>query len=91
MACRARLNHLHEPMGRPDNERIGYMAIHNRYLIHRRGIPDRTALDGLWFAYAWTLDTMYLAANFVFPRRWASTASQLVGRAKAVRDLMRGL
>lgn len=42
MAGAARVLHLHEASGRPDHFKRGYMAIYNRYQIHRRGLEDRT-------------------------------------------------
>lgn len=89
MACRARLLHLHEPTGRPDGSKMGYMAIRNRYLILRRR-PDQTLLDTLWLAYGCALDTAFVAANFRLPSRWAWTVGQLMGRGRAVLDLLRG-
>lgn len=88
MAGAAQVLHLHEPAGRPDHYRLGYMAIHNRYHIHRRGLPDRDWRDVAWFAYAWTLDTLLLARLFAVPGRASATAREMVGRAKAAYDLL---
>jgi hypothetical protein len=66
------------------------MAIRNRYEIHRRGLPDRTARDVVWFAYAWTLDTLMLARHAAHPDRWGATLRQVSGRARAAFELMRG-
>lgn len=90
MACGARLEHLHEEGGRPDPFRIGYMAIFNRYEIHRRGLTDRGAGDILWFAYAWSLDSLLLLRHALFPSRAAGVLRQLAGRARAAWDLVRG-
>jgi GT2 family glycosyltransferase len=90
MAGRARLQHLHETSGRPDHFRLGYMAIYNRYQIHRRGLSDRSWRDVVWFVYAWTLDTLMLCRNLLFPKRWAPTFRHLAGRLVAVADLSRG-
>jgi GT2 family glycosyltransferase len=88
MATAAHVLHLHEPAGRPDHFRLGYMAIHNRYHIHRRGLPDRSWRDVAWFAYAWTLDTLLLARLLPVPGRSAATAREMVGRVKAAYDLL---
>jgi GT2 family glycosyltransferase len=86
----ARLSHLHEPQGRPDDFRLGYMAIRNRYEIHRRGLSERTVRDVAWFAYAWSVDTLMLARHFLHPARWRSTARHIGGRLHAAADLARG-
>lgn len=88
IAGEARVLHLHEPAGRPDHFRLGYMAIHNRYHIHRRGLPDRRPRDIAWFAYAWTLDTLLLVRLLPVPGRSAATAREMVGRVKAAYDLL---
>jgi GT2 family glycosyltransferase len=90
LAGSARLQHLHSPQGRPDHARLGYMAIRNRFEIHRRGLPDRTARDTAWFAYAWTVDTLMLGRHFVHPGRWGATLTQIGGRMRAAVDLLRG-
>ncbi len=90
MACGARLQHLHEESGRPDPFRIGYMAIRNRYEIHRRGLSDRRTRDVLWFAYAWGLDSLLLLRHAFVPSRAAGVFRQLAGRARAAWELARG-
>ena len=89
MACAARLQHLHEEAGRPDPYRVGYMAISNRYEIHRRGLRDRTAKDILWFAYAWSVDSLLLLRHAVVPGRASGVLRQLAGRTRAAWDLVR--
>ena len=88
MACAARLEHLHEESGRPDPFRLGYMAILNRYEVHRRGLPDRRTLDVLWFAYAWSVDSLLLLRHALFPARAAGVFRQLAGRVRAAWDLV---
>ena len=88
MAGAARVLHLHEPAGRPNAFRLGYMAIHNRYQIHRRGLPDRDWRDVAWFVYAWTLDTLLLGARLPLPGRARSTAREMAGRMRAAYDLL---
>jgi GT2 family glycosyltransferase len=90
LACAARLRHLPEPSGRPDNYKLGYMAIHNRYQIQHRGLEDRTWRDGAWFVYAWTLDTLLLLRACARPGQWHSTFQQIAGRFKATYDIVRG-
>jgi GT2 family glycosyltransferase len=86
----ARLRHLHEPAGRSDAFRLGYMAIRNRWHIHRRGLSDRSWRDSVWFVYAWTLDSLMLCRNLLFLKRWAPTFRHLAGRLVAVADLCLG-
>lgn len=90
VASAARVRHLHEATARPDAFRMGYMAIHNRWQIHRRALRDRTWRDVLWFAYAWTADTMLLARHVIKPRRIAPTIAHVLGRCAAAVDLARG-
>jgi GT2 family glycosyltransferase len=90
MASGARVQHLHEAVGRPDHFKLGYMTIYNRYQIHRRGLTERSRRDVVWFVYAWTLDSLMLFRNLLFPRRWAATFRHLAGRLAAVADLSRG-
>lgn len=90
MARDAGLLHLTDPAGRPNPYRQGYMEIYNRYQIHRRGLPDRTTRDVLWFAYAWTVDTLLLGRHFVRPSRVAPVTMQIAGRLRAVEHLLRG-
>jgi GT2 family glycosyltransferase len=85
----ARLQHLHDSSGRPDHFRLGYMAIHNRYLIHRRGLADRTRGDVAWFVYAWTVDSLLLLRLLLRPGGAKSAALQLAGRFRAAWDLIR--
>lgn len=88
MAGSARVQHLHEPEGRSDPIRAGYMALHNRYEIHRRALPDRTSRDVAWFVYAFSLDSLLLARNLLRPRRWGWVLGQWRGRFRAARDLL---
>lgn len=89
MVGAARVLHLHEASGRPDHFKRGYMAIYNRYQIHRRALDGRTWRDGAWFCYAWTVDSLLLLRHMLVPRRIGSTLRQLAGRAKAAYDLIR--
>jgi GT2 family glycosyltransferase len=90
LAGSARVQHLHEFSGRPDPFRMGYMAIHNRFQIHRRGLADRSFRDVAWFVYTWTLDSLLLARHLVIPKRVPATLREIAGRAKAAADLVRG-
>ncbi len=90
IARRAELRHLPDPAGRPNPYRVGYMEIYNRYQIHRRGLPDRTARDVMWFVYAWTLDTLMLSRHLLWPSRALSAVRQIAGRLRAAHDVLRG-
>ncbi len=85
---RARALHLHEPGGRPDHFRLGYMAIWNRYEIHRRCLDNRTWRDVLWFIYAWTVDSILMGRYLVRPRLFVPTLQQWAGRVRAAWDLV---
>jgi hypothetical protein len=86
----ARLLHLHEPDGRPDARRLGYMAIRNRWEIQRRGLAGRTRADAARFVWAWGLDTLLLARQLVFPGRARRAVSEIAGRASAALEIVRG-
>jgi len=86
LASRARLDHLQEESGRPDHYKLGYMAIYNRYQIHRRCLSDRDWKDVLWFTYAWTIDSLLLMRHFLYPARVIPTLKQLAGRFKGAYD-----
>jgi GT2 family glycosyltransferase len=90
LARRARLAHLQEPAGRPDDFRMGYAAIFNRFEIHRRAFPKRRAGEVAAFLWAWSLDSLLLARGLLVPSRVRRTARHLAGRAAAARDLLAG-
>ena len=90
MARGAELRHLLDPAGRPDPGRQGYMEIYNRYQIHRRGLPNRTAADVMHFVYAWTLDTLMLGRHVFFGKQPLGAMRQIAGRVRAAHDLVRG-
>jgi len=83
----ARLQHLHDETGRPDYFKLGYMAIYNRFQIHRRGLDDRSGRDIAWFVYAWGLDTLMMMRHLVILTRLTSVLKQVAGRSKAAFDL----
>ena len=88
IACGARVLHFHASGGRPNYFNMGYMEIYNRYQIHRRNLMDRTWRDVVWFAYAWSLDTLLLTRHLLLRQRWRSTFAQVLGRGKAAFDLV---
>jgi len=89
IARAARLQHLCDPGGRPDAFRVGYMELYNRYHIHRRAIPGRGWRDAVWFAYAWTVDTLLLARHVRSPRDWGRVTKQVAGRMAAAGTLLK--
>jgi GT2 family glycosyltransferase len=90
VAGRARVQHLYELSGRPDHFTWGYMAIYNRYDIHRRLLPDRSRSDTLLFIYVWTLDTVLLMRHLFSPGRRIAILKRIAGRLLAAYDLLRG-
>jgi GT2 family glycosyltransferase len=91
LATGAHLRHEHETGGRPDAFRLGYMAIFNRFVIHRRGLRDRTWRDIVRFIYAWSLDTVMLLRHCILPSRIGPTMKNIAGRGAAAFDLLRGV
>jgi GT2 family glycosyltransferase len=85
----ARVVNASEEGGRPDDFKLGYMAIHNRYEIHKV-LPNRRRRDVAWFIYAWALDTLLMARYVFVPRQWGPKSKQVMGRFKASWDLLRG-
>jgi GT2 family glycosyltransferase len=90
VAGKARVLHLYEASGRPDHFSWGYMAIYNRYDIHRRLLPNRSRSDTIWFIYVWTLDTLLLARHFFTPGRRIAILKRIAGRLLAAYDLLCG-
>lgn len=90
VAGKARVLHLYEASGRPDHFTWGYMAIYNRYDIHRRLLPDRSRSDTLWFAYVWALDTLMLMRHLFTPGRRIAILKRIAGRLVAAYDLLGG-
>jgi glycosyltransferase involved in cell wall biosynthesis/GT2 family glycosyltransferase len=88
LAQAARATHLHEAQGRPNYFRLGYMAIFNRYQIHRQMLQDRRPRDVAWFAYAWSIDTLLLTRHLLRPHRTKATLQQIIGRIQAAVDLL---
>jgi GT2 family glycosyltransferase len=87
LACEARLRHDVEPAARPDAFRLGYMAIRNRWVIHRRDVAYHRRGRAARFAWAWTLDTLLLFRHFLFPSRAKRTLLEIRGRLKAAREI----
>ncbi len=89
LAAAARVRHEHVAAGRPNAFRKGYMAIYNRYVVHRRN-RDARGWSGFSFVYGWTLDTLLLARHALYPSRWAGTAGEFAGRLRAAYDIVAG-
>lgn len=90
VAGTAHVLHMYEASGRPDHFTWGYMAIYNRYDIHRRLLPDRSRADTIWFIYVWTLDTLLLTRHFFTPGRRIAILQRIAGRILAAYDLFCG-
>jgi GT2 family glycosyltransferase len=85
----ARVVHAPAESGRPDAARLGYMAIRNRFEIHRRGLPGRRRRDVARFVYAWAVDTALLARHLLHPGRAAAAIGNVRGRLRAALELAR--
>jgi GT2 family glycosyltransferase len=86
----AHVLHLQEPEGRPSHYDFGYMAIYNKYQIHRRALRDRRWYDVLWFGYTWTLDTLLLLRHLFSTQKRSANLRRIAGRMKAGYDILRG-
>ncbi len=87
----AKFKHLlDEGGGRPNDFKKGYMEIHNRFEIQRRGLADRTWKDILLFTYAWSVDSLMLLRNFFYPAHTLPVVRQIGGRILGAFDLLRG-
>jgi GT2 family glycosyltransferase len=86
----AHVLHLQVPQGRPSPYDFGYMAIYNKYQIHRRALPDRRWYDILWFGYTWTVDTFLLLRHLFSTQTRGTNMQRLAGRMKAGYDILRG-
>jgi GT2 family glycosyltransferase len=88
---KARYKHLlDEGGGRPNDFKKGYMEIHNRFEIQRRGLADRTWRDVALFTYGWGVDTLMLLRNLVHPDHALPVIRQIGGRLLGAFDLIRG-
>ena len=92
IAGRARVNHYHEPSGRPNYRLLGFMEIWNAYLIHKRCLRERTASDILWFLWAHFLDSAIGLASTLIPGTSHQPLARSIGRLRAwlfmARDLL---
>jgi len=84
----AQVIHFYEVNGRPMPFDRGHMAVYNRYLIHRRALPERDWRDIAWFSYALAVDTLLLGRYIVVPSEWRAILLQIAGRLKAIYDNM---
>jgi GT2 family glycosyltransferase len=82
VAGAARCEHFHAPAGRPDAYKLGQMEIWNRYRIWRRVHQTPRLVDHFAFAYAWTLDTIFLMRDAVRPRYAANGLRRIAGRVR---------
>ncbi len=83
---RAHILHLHESAGRPNTFMMAYTGIRNAYDIHRRCLPNRSFLDGIWFMYAYGTDTMLRALMLLRPGSVSLRWDFLRGRARFFRE-----
>jgi GT2 family glycosyltransferase len=67
IATGARLDHHHEPAGRPDPYALGFSTIRNAWAIHSRCLQPRRLRDISWFGYAFALDTLIQCAPVLSP------------------------
>jgi len=84
----AQVIHFYESNGRPEPFNRGYMAVYNRYQIHRRGLLDRCWRDVVWLSYALAIDTVLLTRYAVAPSEWSTVLLHIAGRLKAVWDIL---
>ena len=84
----ARVKHLHDPRGRPDPCRHGYMVVRNSYLIHRECLVDRRPSDTARFFYSVLLDMLMLARHLVRPRYIRFGLQEAMGRAKGLAEVL---
>ena len=61
----ARANHLPERAGRPNQMKMGRMALFNRYLIHKTTLENRTWHDCFRFTYAQFLSNSFQICSFL--------------------------
>ena len=85
---KARAKHLHDPSGRPDMYKKGYMELWNRYVIHQRAFSEGPKRYQLWFWYAWIIDTLLLTRLLV--NQTENTLQRIRGRTKAMIDIWCG-
>jgi GT2 family glycosyltransferase len=89
-ATRARAAHFHASSGREHEFGLGYMAIRNRFYIHRQHFANRRALYTFWFTYAWTMDTLMLFGRMLLGQNVKKALTHIAGRLAAAYDLFTG-
>jgi GT2 family glycosyltransferase len=82
MAARARVEHLHEPGGRPDDEALGYAVVRNHHLIHAAVWGKHSRGAGLWFVYATVVEGLLQAIHLLRPGHVRETWQYLRGVAR---------
>jgi GT2 family glycosyltransferase len=86
----ARLHHLHDDSGRPDDYQLGYTSTQNAYHIHRTCLRGRTWRDAAWFWYAFVMDSALRSLNLVRPPVARHARRFLRGRFRFMLDLWTG-
>lgn len=85
----ARVEHLHDPTGRPNDYALGYMSAQNSHRIHSSCLPSRRRRDVAWFWYALVVDSLLRMTALARPtaRHTARAASQFLrGRLQFLLD-----
>jgi GT2 family glycosyltransferase len=82
MAGGARVEHLHEPGGRPDEAALGYAVVRNHHRIHAATWGAHSRRAELWFVYAIVAEGLLQAIHLLRPGHVRETWSYLRGVAR---------
>lgn len=88
LAVDAHVTHFHDPYGRPNYFKLGYMIVSNSYYIHRTCLENRTWKDEFLFFYARGIDLLLRSLDLIRPRRTRQTWSYLCGCTIAYLECM---
>jgi hypothetical protein len=90
MAGAARVEHLHEPSGRPDAGDLAYAIVRNHHLIHRTHWSGRRWGAGAWFVYASAAEAILQSIQLLHPHRTRETWRYLRGLVRYGREWVTG-
>jgi hypothetical protein len=84
----ARVLHLQEWSGRPNDRQMGYMGLRNQFYIHQTCLPGRERRDTAYFIYGYGLDTLVRLLALLRPGNVRVRWEFLLGRLHFIRQLL---
>jgi len=88
IARNARVQHNHDPAGRPNSVRLGRMQLFNRYFVHRTTLSERRWYHVLWFTYAQGLDYVMVCLGMLSRFQVVRCGQFLCGGLLGILDIL---